>query len=493
MLWSISPSALFPMPCSSHGGANAYWAPPPSTKHYRGTAPHGKCLMVTRQLIMVRKHGHARKYIARVLACGAECDLALLTVNEEEFWDDIEHLELGDVPHLQEVVTVVGYPTGGDSVSVTKGVVSRLNLQQYSHASFHLLAIQIDAAINAGNSGGPALQGEKVAGVAFETLLDAENIGYIIPVPVIEHFLRDVDNNKKYRGFCDIGLFWQEMENTDFKAHMKMKPGQSGVYVTRVQPLAKVNKVIRPGDVILAFDGKPLADDGTVSFREKELIEFTHLVSMKFVDESATLTLLRDGCQIDVVTPLDMNKQLVPIHLYNLDGPPPYFIYAGLVFLVCSQPLLRAQYGKDWECKGPIQLCEKAAHGVMESEGQELVLLSQVLAHEVNTGYQNLSNVEVLAVNGVKVHDLRHLAKMLLTNTGDYVKIDVEKHKTIVLSVQRAIAAQDEILVQHCIPAPCPAGFLEAAGLPDGKGSKTAGITASIPSKTAKRAATKKK
>eukprot|EP00899_Mesostigma_viride_P010039 jgi/Mesvir1/19036/Mv12800-RA.1 len=269
-------------------------------------------------LIMVRKHGHARKYIARVLACGAECDLALLTVNEEEFWDDIEHLELGDVPHLQEVVTVVGYPTGGDSVSVTKGVVSRLNLQQYSHASFHLLAIQIDAAINAGNSGGPALQGEKVAGVAFETLLDAENIGYIIPVPVIEHFLRDVDNNKKYRGFCDIGLFWQEMENTDFKAHMKMKPGQSGVYVTRVQPLAKVNKVIRPGDVILAFDGKPLADDGTVSFREKELIEFTHLVSMKFVDESATLTLLRDGCQIDVVTPLDMNKQLVPIHLYNL-------------------------------------------------------------------------------------------------------------------------------------------------------------------------------
>lgn len=41
---------------------------------------------------------------------------------------------------------------------------------------------QIDAAINSGNSGGPALQDDKVIGIAFETLDNAENIGYIIPV-----------------------------------------------------------------------------------------------------------------------------------------------------------------------------------------------------------------------------------------------------------------------------------------------------------------------
>ena len=44
------------------------------------------------------------------------------------------------------------------------------------------LLCQIDAAINAGNSGGPAFKDGKVVGVAFETLQNAENIGYIIPV-----------------------------------------------------------------------------------------------------------------------------------------------------------------------------------------------------------------------------------------------------------------------------------------------------------------------
>lgn len=46
---------------------------------------------------------------------------------------------------------VIGYPTGGDNTSVTSGVVSRVEVTQYVHAASHLMAIQIDAAINPGN------------------------------------------------------------------------------------------------------------------------------------------------------------------------------------------------------------------------------------------------------------------------------------------------------------------------------------------------------
>lgn len=66
---------------------------------------------------------------------------------------------------------------GGDNISVTKGVVSRVEPTQYVHSATQLLAIQIDAAINPGNSGGPAIMGDKVAGVAFQNLSNAENIG----------------------------------------------------------------------------------------------------------------------------------------------------------------------------------------------------------------------------------------------------------------------------------------------------------------------------
>ncbi|KAI7996299.1 hypothetical protein LOK49_LG10G01350, partial [Camellia lanceoleosa] len=109
--------------------------------------------------VLVRKHGSPNKNRAEVQAIGHECDLAILTVNSKEFWEGMNSLELGDIPFLQEAVAVVGYPQGGDNISVTKGVVSRVEPTQYVHGATQLMAIQIDAAINPGNSGGPAIMG----------------------------------------------------------------------------------------------------------------------------------------------------------------------------------------------------------------------------------------------------------------------------------------------------------------------------------------------
>ena len=62
--------------------------------------------------VLVRKHGSPAKYKAEVQAIGHECDLALLTVESEEFWEGMNSLDLGDIPFLQEAVAVVGYPQG---------------------------------------------------------------------------------------------------------------------------------------------------------------------------------------------------------------------------------------------------------------------------------------------------------------------------------------------------------------------------------------------
>lgn len=62
--------------------------------------------------VLVRKHGSPTKYKAEVQAIGHECDLALLTVESEEFWEGMNSLDLGDIPFLQEAVAVVGYPQG---------------------------------------------------------------------------------------------------------------------------------------------------------------------------------------------------------------------------------------------------------------------------------------------------------------------------------------------------------------------------------------------
>ena len=93
----------------------------------------------------------------------------MLDVEDEGFWNGVPPLELGPLPRLQDSVAVVGYPVGGDTISVTAGVVSRIEVTDYSHGSSDLLAIQIDAAINGGNSGGPVFnRSGQCVGIAFQ-------------------------------------------------------------------------------------------------------------------------------------------------------------------------------------------------------------------------------------------------------------------------------------------------------------------------------------
>ena len=78
-------------------------------------------------------------------------------------------LKFGGIPDLESTVSAYGYPIGGERMSVTTGIVSRIDFQLYTHSSIDQhLAIQISAQINPGNSGGPVMQNGKVVGVAFQ-------------------------------------------------------------------------------------------------------------------------------------------------------------------------------------------------------------------------------------------------------------------------------------------------------------------------------------
>lgn len=189
--------------------------------------------------VKLKKRGSDTKYLATVLAIGTECDIALLTVEDDEFWEGITPVEFGDLPVLQDAVTVVGYPIGGDTISVTSGVVSRMEILSYVHGSTELLGLQIDAAINSGNSGGPAFSDKgKCVGIAFQSLKtdDVENIGYVIPTPVIQHFINDYEKNGKYTGFPLLGVEWQKMENPELRMSLGLGPAQKGVRIRRVEP-----------------------------------------------------------------------------------------------------------------------------------------------------------------------------------------------------------------------------------------------------------------
>eukprot|EP00892_Ulva_mutabilis_P000485 jgi/Ulvmu1/10437/UM062_0034.1 len=310
--------------------------------------------------VRVKRRGDDKKYLARVLAIGTECDLALLTVDDAAFWEGLNAMTLGPMPSLQESVAVVGYPLGGDTISVTAGVVSRIEVTTYVHGSTQLLGVQIDAAINSGNSGGPVFdEAGRLVGVAFQSFAgtEVENVGWVIPTSVIAHFLDDYARNTAYTGFPLLGVQWQRMESDALKRHMRMKAHHKGVLVVHVSATSCSHGVLRPGDVLMEFDGNPISSDGTVAFRTGERIMFSYLISQRFVGDAVPLTVLRDGEPHDLHVTLTAPGQLVPAHLASRD--PSYYVCSGLVFTVACEPYLASEYGPDFLSLAPVAILDK--------------------------------------------------------------------------------------------------------------------------------------
>ena len=140
--------------------------------------------------VQIQANQAGDKIGATVVATEPGIDLAVLKLDDESFFDTHAPLERAKtMPEIKDAVMVYGYPTGGSSLSITKGIVSRIEFVAYNFPASGL-RIQIDAAINPGNSGGPAVAGDKMIGLAFSHLVNAENIGYIIPCEEIETFLQ---------------------------------------------------------------------------------------------------------------------------------------------------------------------------------------------------------------------------------------------------------------------------------------------------------------
>lgn len=407
--------------------------------------------------VKVKRRGDDTKYVAKVLARGVDCDIALLSVESEEFWKDAEPLCLGHLPRLQDAVTVVGYPLGGDTISVTKGVVSRIEVTSYAHGSSELLGIQIDAAINPGNSGGPAFndKGECI-GVAFQVYRseEVENIGYVIPTTVVSHFLSDYERNGKYTGFPCLGVLLQKLENPALRTCLKV-PSNEGVLVRRVEPTSDANTILKEGDVIVSFDDVRVGSEGTVPFRSNERIAFRYLISQKFAGDVAELGIIRAGTFMKVKVVLNPRVHLVPYHIDG--GQPSYLIIAGLVFTPLSEPLIEE------ECDDSIglKLLAKARYSLARFKGEQMVILSQVLANEVSIGYEDMSNQQVLKFNGTRIKNIHHLAHLVDSCKDKYLVFEFEDNYLAVLEREAAVAASSCILKDYGIPSERSSDLLE--------------------------------
>ena len=450
-------------------------------------------VVVSAAFIEVRKHGGSNKYTAHIEYMAADCDLALLSVADSEFWDSVEEIEIegvaaGDrgvegvakvgmfagLPELQRSVKVVGYPWGGEQISITSGVVSRIDSSPYGGFDIFLMAIQIDAAINPGNSGGPALAGHKVVGIAFQSLVHGDNIGYIIPIPVIAHFLRHyekqrqlsgLDSTRRYTeghyhpGFCSIGCFIQDMHNCSLRERFRMPPGQSGVLVLDILPTSAALGTVLPEDVLISVAGHAVGNDATIEWRGNERVRFSHVLQMASVGDRVPVTVLREGNRAELDVNLSVSPLLVPNHLM---GPkhlekPCYHVFGGCVFTQLTLPLLLEWGQQEWFNTAPRHLVDYVQGGKVTPTRDEIVVLQQMLPHKVNKGYLSEHfNFRIIShIDGVEVRNLAHFRRLLEECKGPLVHLSAQNNvntMALILPVEASRTADEEIRALYNIP-----------------------------------------
>lgn len=409
-------------------------------------------------IVRVKKHDSAKLHKARVIAIGHVCDLAVLTVDKDDFWQNTPALSLVDFPSLYEDVMVIGYPVGGDNVCVTRGVVSRIDTMAYSTRMIdhlpQLPVVQIDAAINPGNSGGPAVNARgEVVGVAFCTLIKASNVGYLIPLPVIRTFLGQVVHHKKFLGFPEISIDTQDMMNDALRTRFNMKEAQSGVLITSIEPLAAASKVLKRHDVVLAVDGIEVANDGTVEFRENVRLNYSALTNTKAVGDQVHFQVLREGNVLELDVKIEPVPKLCPC-FHGFDSFPSYFIVGGIVFTKMSIPLVNQVFSDDDDSsRFGVMSVFRQLQKPKKTPTDEFVVVLRSLIADVNFGYELHGLPHVRSVNGEKINNLKGLISAVMKSTGKFLEFSF-KEEVVVLEREQCRETEVDILTQHSIASP---------------------------------------
>jgi S1-C subfamily serine protease len=437
----------------------------PWTKHSpqdasgTGVVIDGKRILTNAHVVLyasqlfVESYQSSDKLPAKVEAVSPGIDLAILKLEDESFFDKRPPVaRTSTLPEVRDTVLVYGYPQGGSSQSITKGIVSRIEFTAYNEGTSGL-RVQIDAAINPGNSGGPALVDGKMIGLIFSKLTQADNIGYIIPGEEIDLFLKDAADGT-YDGKPAIHESLQTLENEALRAFLSLDKKAQGMVVHTTDP-ANQHDPLKPFDVLAKIGDHEIDNVGMVKIKDNLRLNFHYLIQKLVKDGKVPLSVVRQGKTFPVELPA---KTKYPMLIGTLKGRyPSYFIYGPLVFSPVTAEFASSfdRTGRLYSALALIGSPLATRRGDLPKfEGEELVVVtSPMFPHKIGKGYDNPFTKIVKEVNGVPIKNLRHFVEVLRDSKQKFttIRFDDKASETIVFNHQDALKATDEILSDNGI------------------------------------------
>jgi S1-C subfamily serine protease len=408
----------------------------------------------TSQLV-IRKYHDPKPYFAKVEFVAHDIDLAVLKVDDPSFYDGMKPLDFGALPKVRSTVTTYGFPAGGQQISYTRGVVSRIDVEGYVHIGNRaFLAVQTDAAINPGNSGGPVIQDDKVVGVAFEGISGLQSTGYFIPTVIIHHFLDDIKDGT-YDGVPEAGLRLSQLQNPAFRKMLKIpEDSKRGVRVDQILDLPDTQALVKTNDVIMQIGDYPVDEDGTITL-DGNTVGVSAAVDMAQSGDTIPLKIWRDGEMIDVKLPVKAYTQDNG-QGNQYDVQPPYYIYGGLVFTTLSLDYLKT-FGQDWSDSAGRELIYELIYRHLEDPKHwrpQPVVLASILDNPVNANFSTRSQAMIDKINGIRIEKLSDVPKAFAATAGQDAIIEfLPDHHFEVIRKDDAEKANPDILNTYSVPA----------------------------------------
>lgn len=370
--------------------------------------------------IEVKRGDSNRWYRAAIEHVSDAADLAILVVNDKSFYEGGEPLAIGNTIVMGSGVSVVGFPIGGDSVSITQGILSRTEVTPYAHSGMENLTYQLDAAINYGNSGGAVLHNGKLVAISSQAIDEAENIGYAIPVPVINQFIADVEDGD-LDGVPILPFITQPVFNPIQREFYGMGDSNGLRLIESAGPEA--GRCLSDGDIILTVDGFPIGPDGLVKLDKVGSVSIDYLAASKQVGDSLDFALVGKDKVRNVSCDLEWTWQDVfAVTPITYDYRPVWAQVGGIVLLEMTDEIFEFISDNEMTLQEGITDTQTTLQSGSPQDPNRYLFVVNVLRDDLNDGY-DVAGLLLSSFNGLAVRNIAHLKQLLGANASPWVEL----------------------------------------------------------------------
>ncbi len=402
-------------------------------------------------LIELARVRSGEKIPARVVEADPEANLALLQVRDPAQLAGMVPIRIADRLPDDAALSIVQFDETREFQAGGAKLV-RILVDALPEAPFRTLAFKVLVDLDVSAPGAPVVVNGALAGLAM-SYDGASRTAMLIPYAALTKFIADLADGN-YSGLASAGFLWQPLVDPVKRRYLGADAVDSGVQVLSCLPRSGADGILKPMDVVLEWDGKPIDNMGYYDDDEFGRLLMPHLIKKRQPGDTVPLTILRAGERLTVRMTLsryDDENAYVP---ENITGrPDDYVIDGGLILQEMSGRWLRA-YGRNWQSKADsrlvnLYLTKRVAPG---SPGDRIVLLSTVLPDDINIGYQHLRTQIVEAVNGTPIRNLEDVFRVRARD-GCINRLRLKSFGIdLVLDANRIAAANAKLQADYNLP-----------------------------------------